>query len=239
MPSPFALRLPKATNQQGQLDGKIYFAGTTQFATGFSPSVTLFVMPTAGGLIRQFPVQLTPVMPSPPGLMTFSFGTAAAPLPTDQLPNKTYSVWALLYLSNGTTKVYVSTAWASVAITQGAGQTGEGGSVTATGGQNGANQIVGTVAVTIPDPYNATTNPTGWSIDGNLALYGLQSGSPVGPGLIALNNAAAVNNQAMITLTNVPAGTYKLFGVASIKQGGGVSQLIGSPLSADYTVSNP
>ena len=119
---------------------------------GFQPLVTLFVMPTAGGLIRQFPVQLTPVMPSPPGTMTFNFGTAAAPLSTDLLPNKTYSVWALLYLSNGTTKVYVSTVWASVAITKGAGQTGEGGSVTATGGQNGANQIVGTVAVTIPNP---------------------------------------------------------------------------------------
>lgn len=197
-------------------------------------------MPTAGGLVRQFPVQLTPVNPSPPGLMTFSFGTAAAPLPTDQLPNKTYSVWALLYLSNGTTKVYVSTGWASVAITQGAGQTGEGGSVTATGGQHGANQIVGTVAVTIPIPFDPITNPNGWSIDGNLFLYGLQSGTPVGPGLISLNSAAAVTNQATITMTNVPAGTYKLFGVAAIKQGGtGTIQLIGSPLSADYTVSNP
>ncbi len=36
MPSPFALRFPKATNQQGQQDGKIYFAGTTQFAPGSS-----------------------------------------------------------------------------------------------------------------------------------------------------------------------------------------------------------
>ena len=54
-----------------------------------------------------------------------------------------------------------------------------------------------------------------------------------------MNSAAAVTNQATITMSNVPAGTYKLFGVASIKQGGGVSQLIGSPLSADYTVSNP
>ena len=124
---------PKATNPQGRQDGKIYFAGTTQFATGFQPLVTLNVMPTGGGLIRQFPVQLTLVMQSPPGTMTFDFGTAAAPLSTDLLPNKTYSVWAILYLSNGTTRVYVSTGWASVAITQGAGQTGEGGSVTATG----------------------------------------------------------------------------------------------------------
>ena len=58
-------------------------------------------------------------------------------------------------------------------------------------------------------------------------------------GFVTLNSAAAVTNQATITMSNVPAGTYKLFGVASIKQGGGVSQLIGSPLSADYTVSNP
>ena len=193
-------------------------------------------MPTAGGLIRQFPVQLTPVMPSPPGTMTFNFGTAAAPLSTDMLPNKTYSVWALLRLGNGTTTVYFSTVWASVAITKGAGQTGEGGSVTATGGQNRANEIVGTVAVTIPNPYDATTNPTGWYIDANLQLYGLVSGG----GFVTLNSAAAVNNQATITMTSVPAGTYKLFGVAAIKQGGtGTIQLIGSPLSADYTVSNP
>ena len=141
---------PKATNPQGRQDGKIYFAGTTQFAFGLSPTVTVSVMPKTGGLIQQYTLQLTPVMPSPPGTMTFNFGTAAAPLSTDQLPNNTYSIWAVLGLRNGTTNFSVSAGWASVAITQGAGQTGEAGSLTATGGQNGANQIVGTSATGRP-----------------------------------------------------------------------------------------
>lgn len=235
---------PTATNPQGRQDGSIYFAGTTQFAQGFQPTVTINAMATSGGLVYMTAAQLTPVTPSPPGTMTFNFGSATQPLNTNVHPNNTYYVWAILRLSNGMTNVWVTSAWATVFIANGLQQGPElVGSTGVTAELNGANQIVGTVAVTIPKPYDMNTEPNGWSLNGNMALYGLLSGNPVNASVVPTNNAPATQNKAKITITNVPAGKYKLFGTTPLKQGppdgNGATQLIGSPLSADYTVSNP
>jgi hypothetical protein len=163
-------------------------------------------------------------------------------------PNKSYWIWLLLTLEQGTSTTYIYSTWYKPTVAAGTGTSPGTAAATVTltpGVNNGAGQVLATATINIPSVFDPVNNPNGWSNNTQPQLGAVPQGATVGPGQgppgqFAIPNPVVGNPNswtAGFSFSGVTTGTYRLLCIHPIRQGqNGVTQLVGSPLVGGYTV---
>ena len=211
---------PAEKQTGGVRQGVIYCEGKANYATGFTPEVTVFATPSKGGVVYMGPATVLTVDGGTDATFT---ATVSLPLMA-KIPNDTYSVWAIVTLTNNSTLVYVCPSVETATVTMGAGMHTPQGTISFTAVPNQTGKIGGAGAYTITN-VKSVANPGGWEFNGTITLYSLPAApaggavaSTIGAQLTVMSAPGGAAGTYTANLPSIP-GTYNVIAILPLRSG--------------------